>query len=390
MDPSQSRASREPWSPKFNASSAKTMERNRKPRILVVDDHEDNIELLRARLEARGYDVDGARDGYEALEQVDRVCPDLILLDVMMPKMDGMEVVRRLKAKTAAEELPFIPVIMQTALDSTENKVEGLDAGADDYITKPINFAELEARVNSLLRIKTLQSALKAREKELSELNEQLKQISLTDGLTEVENRRSLNERLHEMWQLPVRLNEPISLVMCDIDKFKSVNDNHGHQAGDAVLKEFAQLLKAEAREIDRVGRYGGEEFLLILPGTVLDSAVTFAERLREKVEKHTFTYADGTLCRTMSCGVAASPHPRVKDQEALLQASDDALYVGKATGRNRVVRFDSADFNAHTPGTENESTDGETPVTQTGAGATTPGSPPRSTASTEGYKATA
>jgi two-component system cell cycle response regulator len=366
------------------------MEHKKKKRILVVDDHEDNIELLRARLEARGYEVEGASDGQAALDAVERTCPDLILLDVMMPKMDGMEVVRRLKAKSEANELPFIPVIMQTALDSTENKVEGLDAGADDYITKPINFAELEARVNSLLRIKTLQSALKAREQELSELNDQLKQISLTDGLTQVENRRSLNERLHEMWQHSVRLHEPISLVMCDIDKFKSVNDNHGHQAGDSVLKEFAQLLKAEAREIDRVGRYGGEEFLLILPGTVLDAAVTFAERLREKVAGHTFSFEGGTLCRTMSCGVASSPHPRVKDEDSLLRAADDALYVAKETGRNRVVRFDSADFNAHTPGTGNDSTDGETPVKQTGAAATTPGAPPRSTASTEGYKATA
>ena len=228
------------------------MERSKKARILVVDDHEDNIELLRARLEARGYDVDGANDGQAALDQVDRVCPDLILLDVMMPKMDGMEVVRRLKAKTAANQLPFIPVIMQTALDSTENKVEGLDAGADDYITKPINFAELEARVNSLLRIKALQSSLAQRERELSELNDRLRQISLTDGLTQVDNRRSLEERLQEMWQHSVRLHEPIALVMCDIDKFKSVNDNYGHQAGDAVLKEFANLLKDEAREIDR------------------------------------------------------------------------------------------------------------------------------------------
>jgi len=169
------------------------MERKDKKKILVVDDHEDNIELLRARLEARGYEVFGASDGQAALDQVDKVCPDLILLDVMMPKMDGMEVVRRLKAN---DKLPFIPVIMQTALDSTENKVEGLDAGADDYITKPINFAELEARVNSLLRIKALQADLAAREKELSELNDRLRQISLTDGLTQVENRRSLEERL--------------------------------------------------------------------------------------------------------------------------------------------------------------------------------------------------
>jgi len=359
------------------------MERNSKKKILVVDDHEDNIELLRARLEARGYEVHGANDGHAALEAVQRICPDLILLDVMMPKMDGMEVVRRLKAKIASKELPFIPVIMQTALDSTENKVEGLDAGADDYITKPINFAELEARVNSLLRIKTLQSDLAERERELSELNNKLREISLTDGLTQVDNRRSLEERLQEMWQHSVRLHEPIALVMCDIDKFKSVNDNHGHQAGDSVLKEFAQLLKAEAREIDRVGRYGGEEFLLILPGTVLDAAVTFAERLREKVEHHTFSYASGTLCRTMSCGVAAAPHPRVKDQEGLLRAADDALYVAKETGRNRVVRFDGADFNAHMQGKGNDSTDGDKPVKEgrEGGGPTTPGSPPRSIA---------
>jgi two-component system cell cycle response regulator len=365
------------------------MEPKKKKRILVVDDHEDNIELLRARLEARGYEVEGASDGQAALDAVERTCPDLILLDVMMPKMDGMEVVRRLKARSEANELPFIPVIMQTALDSTENKVEGLDAGADDYITKPINFAELEARVNAQLRIKALQVALKAREKELSELNEQLTRMSLTDGLTQIENRRSLNERLHEMWQHSVRLHEPISLVMCDIDKFKSVNDNHGHQAGDSVLKGFAQVLKGEAREIDRVGRYGGEEFLLILPGTVLDAAVTFAERLREKVEGHTFSYEGGTITRTMSCGVASSPHPKVEDEDALLRAADDALYVAKETGRNRVVRFDSADFNAHTQSKGNNSTDGEKPVKE-GTGAASPGSPPRSTASTEGYQARA
>jgi two-component system cell cycle response regulator len=338
------------------------MEHSQRKRILVVDDHEDNIELLRARLEARGYEVFGASDGQAALDQVERVTPDLILLDVMMPKMDGMEVVRRLKAN---KKLPFIPVIMQTALDSTENKVEGLDAGADDYITKPINFAELEARVNSLLRIKKLETELTASKNELSDLNDKLRRISLTDGLTDIDNRRCLEDRLHEMWQHSLRLHEPIALIMCDIDKFKSVNDQFGHQAGDSVLKEVARILKGEAREIDRVGRYGGEEFLLILPGTVLDAAVTFAERLREKVEAHTFSYTGGTLRRTISCGVAASPHPRVKDQEALLKAADEALYVAKETGRNRVVRFDSAEYNAHTESTGKDSTDGEKPVKQ-------------------------
>jgi diguanylate cyclase (GGDEF)-like protein len=190
------------------------------------------------------------------------------------------------------------------------------------------------------------------------------------------------------MWGHSIRLHEPIALIMCDIDKFKSVNDKYGHQAGDAVLKEIARLLKDEAREIDRVGRYGGEEFLLILSGTVLDAAVTFAERLREKVENHTFPYEGGTLRRTMSCGVAAAPHPRVQDQEALVRAADDALYVAKETGRNRVVRFDGTEFNAHTQGKGNNSTDGDKPVKEA-KGESTTGSPPRSAASAEGERAT-
>ena len=343
------------------------MEPKKKKRILVVDDHEDNIELLRARLEARGYEIHAASDGQAALDQVDRVLPDLILLDVMMPKMDGMEVVRRLKAD---KNLPFIPVIMQTALDTTANKVEGLDAGADDYITKPINFAELEAKVNALLRIKSLETQLRERNNEVEDLNAKLTRISLTDGLTEIDNRRCLEQRLHEMWQHSVRLHEPIALIMCDIDKFKLVNDQFGHQAGDSVLQQVARALKEEAREIDRVGRYGGEEFLLILPGTVLDAAVTFADRLRQKVEGHTFTYTGGTLRRTISCGVAASPHPRVKDQEALLKAADEALYVAKETGRNRVVRFDSAEYNAHTQSKGNDPSNGEKPGQQAKSGA--------------------
>ncbi|MGI8510519.1 MAG: diguanylate cyclase [Gemmatimonadaceae bacterium] len=316
-------------------------------RILVVDDHPDNIMVLRARLEARGYLVESAEDGQEALEKIYASPPDLVLLDVMMPKIDGMEVARRVKSDRS---LPFIPVIMQTALDSTESMVQGLDAGADDYISKPINFKELEARVKSLLRIQALQKELEERERQLSEANDQLLAMSRTDALTGLDNRRHLGERLHEMWEHAQRLHEPLALVMCDIDHFKRVNDEHGHQAGDAVLQQFATVLKAEAREIDRIGRYGGEEFVLILPGTVLDAAVTFADRLRAAVETHVFTFGDGeTLRRTMSCGVAAWPHPRIDDQEALIRAADEALYVAKETGRNRVIRFDSGEFNEHT-----------------------------------------
>ena len=327
-------------------------------RILVVDDHPDNIQVLRARLEARGYLVDEAADGEQALERIYALPhPHLVLLDVMMPKIDGLEVVRRIKRD---ESLPFIPVIMQTALDTTESIVQGLDAGADDYIAKPINFRELDARVKSLLRIQSLQASLSQREKELSEANAKLLVLSSTDVLTGVANRRALEERLHEMWEHSQRLHEPLALVMCDIDHFKRVNDEFGHQAGDAVLQQFAQLLSDEAREIDRVGRYGGEEFVMLLPGTVLDAAVTFAERIRECVEKREFTYDDGKpLHRTMSCGVASWPHPLIADQEALIRAADDALYVAKETGRNRVIRFDSREFNEHTAQTSSRP-DGE------------------------------
>ena len=320
-------------------------DRRTRTRILIVDDHEDNVEVIRARLEARGYQIQSASDGQEALEQVRHAPPDLILLDVMMPRIDGMEVVRRIKSD---ESLPFIPIIMQTALDTVQHKVEGLDAGADDYVTKPINFAELEARVKSMLRIKMLQDELARANQDLERANEELRRMAVTDALTGLHNRRHVEELLHEMFEHSIRLHEPLACTMFDLDHFKSVNDTYGHQAGDAVLQQLAGILKASAREIDRVGRYGGEEFIVLLPGTVLDAAVTFAERARQQVESHTFTFEGGSLRRTMSCGVAAFPHPRIEHREALVKAADDALYVAKELGRNRVVRFDSPEFNEH------------------------------------------
>src|ERR1043165_2232534 len=167
-------------------------------RILIVDDHEDNVELLRARLEAWGYTPECAMDGESALKMIEQSPPDLVLLDVMMPNIDGIEVAKRVKAN---KDLPFIPIIMQTALDATENKVEGLNAGADDYITKPIDFAELKARLVSMLRIKRLQEELEERERQLLEANERLRHMSRTDALTGLDNRRHLEEHIEEMFE---------------------------------------------------------------------------------------------------------------------------------------------------------------------------------------------
>jgi two-component system cell cycle response regulator len=335
-------------------------------RILVVDDHEDNVELLRARLESWGYQVDAAHDGREALDRVMSSPPDLILLDVMMPAVDGNEVARRIKHNPA---LPFIPIIMQTALDSTESKVEGLEAGADDYITKPIEFAELKARLRSMLRIKKLQEELEERERELLEANERLRHMSRTDALTGLENRRSIERQLDTMFAHGLRLDEPLGCVMCDLDRFKSVNDEHGHHAGDAVLKQFAQILKKAAREIDVCGRYGGEEFIALLPGTPIESAETFAERVRKDVEAHTFVFEGGSIRRTASFGVAGWPHPRITDCDKIVRSADDALYVAKETGRNRVVRFDSSEFNAHTSATSANDGSGQDGAPSDGGG---------------------
>ena len=325
----------------------------RPARILIVDDHEDNVDLLRARLEAWGYRTDSANDGDVALQSIEANPPDLVLLDVMMPTIDGTEVARRVKENRS---LPFIPIIMQTALDATEHKVKGLNAGADDYITKPIEFAELGARVRSMLRIKRLQEELERKSGELADANRQLEEanrkllhMSQTDGLTGLRNRRYIEERLDEMFEHSRRLHEPLACLLCDLDKFKSVNDTHGHQVGDAVLRQFARILEGEAREIDKVGRYGGEEFIVLLPGTPLDSALTFAERVRKAVEDHTFVFEGGTLKRTASFGVSGWPHPAISHCESLIKTADDALYVAKETGRNKVVRFASDEFNAHT-----------------------------------------
>ena len=349
-------------------------EEGRVTRILIVDDHEDNVDLLRTRLEAWGYVTESAPDGDVALKMVEANPPDLILLDVMMPTIDGTEVARRIKQN---KSLPFIPIIMQTALDAPEHKVAGLGAGADDYITKPIEFAELGARVKSMLRIKRLQEELEQKTNELADANRQLLRVSQTDALTGLANRRHIEERLTEMFEHSSRLNEPLSCVMCDIDKFKSVNDTHGHQAGDAVLRQFAKILQNEAREIDKIGRYGGEEFLLLLPGTVLDAGVTFAERVRKAVAEHTFTFDGGTLTRTASFGVAGWPHPAIVHSETLVKLADDALYVAKETGRNKVVRFASEEFHAHTNPADGSSADADvaaSSIAQPGWGGRTSG----------------
>ncbi|MDP9348232.1 MAG: diguanylate cyclase [Gemmatimonadota bacterium] len=304
-------------------------------RILVVDDHPDNVEIIDARLSSRGYQIETATNGQEALDKVQVSPPHLILCDVMMPVMDGYEVSRRVKGD---ESLPFIPIILVTARDSTQDKVEGLEAGADDYLTKPINFPELEARVRSMLRIKRLQDELDEKNRELELMNKRLRKLSITDGLTELFNHRHIQQLLREEFERSRRTGEPMAVAMLDLDRFKQVNDTYGHQTGDVILYETAKILRETAREIDMVGRYGGEEFMAILPDTDEEEAARFAERVRNAVAEHVYHDEATEVRMTVSSGVASYPQVDADSPDQVVKRADEALYRAKESGRNRVV----------------------------------------------------
>jgi diguanylate cyclase (GGDEF)-like protein len=304
-------------------------------RILVVDDNRDNAEIIATRLRFRGYEVEQAGTGEAALSAIRNGSPDLVLLDIMLPDIDGFEICRSVKGDST---LPFIPIILVTARDSTEDKIAGFDAGADDYLTKPIMFSELEARVRSMLRIKRLRDELEAK-------NRELEMLSIIDGLTGLYNHRHIHDVLREEFERAGRTGDQLSVAMLDLDYFKAVNDTYGHQAGDRVLQQLAEILRATAREMDRLGRYGGEEFLAVLPMTDTDGAEVFVDRVRAAVEQHPFGIGrDDAVAMTISGGVATYPHEAVWNPELLIRRADEALYAAKATGRNRVLRFDSLD----------------------------------------------
>jgi diguanylate cyclase (GGDEF)-like protein len=254
----------------------------------------------------------------------------------MMPLLDGFEVSRRIKRDAS---LPFIPIILVTARDETEDKVEGLDAGADDYLTKPVDFPELEARIRSMLRIKRLQDELDLKNRQLEDVNRQLMRLSITDGLTGLFNHRHSHELLREEYERCKRGGGSMAVIMFDLDQFKELNDTHGHPTGDLVLSDTARILLETAREIDMIGRYGGEEFIAILPGEEEDSATRFAERVRMTVAAHDFRNEGREIRMTLSAGVAAGRGAELSHPGELIRLADRALYEAKEAGRNQTIR---------------------------------------------------
>jgi diguanylate cyclase (GGDEF)-like protein len=304
--------------------------------ILVIDDDSATAELARSWFTDQPWEVLDAPDGANGLELAAAHRPNIILLDLAMPGMDGLTVARRLKE---APETRGIPVILLTACRDVNAKVEAFSAGADDYITKPFDVEELDARIRSMLRKSEMLVGLESTVRDLSTTNEELEQLLVLDDKTGLFNFREFQRKLHEEWERADRYRVPLSLVFLDLDKFKEINDTLGHQAGDRVLKEFATLVAGGARASDVAARYGGEEFAVILPHTDRDMAKRVAERIRRAVEEFVFLEDETPTRITVSAGVATQPStPDIDSVDGLVRAADGALYEAKDLGRNRVV----------------------------------------------------
>jgi len=316
-------------------------------KILVVDDSISQAMLLTGILRQAGYDnIVEAHDAAAALDTLENGVGrdgdpdvDLILMDIVMPGMDGIEATKRLKAD---ERFRDVPVIMVTVRDEVASLERALEAGANDYISKPVNRLELCARVRSVLRLKEEIDRRKARERELEALTERLEQLSNQDGLTAVSNRRRFEEVYEKEWLRAKRDGAPLSLLMIDIDCFKAYNDTYGHLKGDCCLKAVAEAIcMVLKRPGDFVARYGGEEFVVILPGTGEAGALAIAEDIRANVRSLDIEHATSLAADqvTVSLGVASLIPRADLTAKSLLQASDAALYQAKSNGRDRVEK---------------------------------------------------
>lgn len=296
--------------------------------ILIVDDDPDVRTFVRAVLESDGHRVTEAASGQDAIQRLRIRRPALVLLDVMMPAMDGFAAVHAIKREPG----PFVPVILLTALDDPASRAKGINAGADEILAKPVHPFELRLRCRAMLRIHQLTEELHA-------ANKRLRALARTDELTDVRNRRGLRSALTREFRRAERYGGALTVMTFDVDRFKQVNDDHGHAVGDSVLRAVAQALERGVREVDVVGRVGGEEFVVLAPETPARDALAVAERLRRSVAERVVTTPHGTEVRvTVSCGVATLSEIHARSPEELLGYADSALYRAKAEGRDRTV----------------------------------------------------
>jgi two-component system cell cycle response regulator len=300
--------------------------------ILVADDEPINRSLIQRRLERAGYRVITAQNGREAVDRARSERPDLVILDVMMPVMDGLEACQLIKSDDAIRDTP---VIFLSARDETDVKVSGLSLGANDYISKPFKAEELLARVYVALRLKHERDQLRKRAEEAVARADVAQERAMTDALTGLLNRYGLQHILSREMSETRRYNRPLSCLMIDLDYFKSVNDQQGHAAGDVALQQVATVLTENVRGSDVVFRYGGEEFLVLLPETDLEGAISLAEKIRQATHSRSFGDGERVFSLTLSAGAAT-----LWDNESgndMIARADMALYQAKEQGRNRV-----------------------------------------------------
>jgi diguanylate cyclase (GGDEF)-like protein len=286
-------------------------------RVLIVDDTKNIHALVKARLNGEPVELHSCFSSADGLAMAGQLLPDLILLDVDMPDMDGFEVCRRLKGQPATMN---IPVVFLTGAGSTDEKIRGLELGAVDYVTKPFEPAELRARVRAALRTKYL----------LDLLNKK----AMIDGLTGLWNRTYFDQTLQAQLSLAKRSGQPVAVVIGDLDHFKQINDRCGHLTGDEALRIVAACMQATCRIEDVVCRYGGEEFGIIVPNTPSDKAIIMADRLKKNIEKLPLQHRGVPVQITCSFGIADVTSCGDKD---LIAAADAALYRAKEAGRNRI-----------------------------------------------------
>ena len=302
----------------------------RRPIIVIADDDRTTREILASILRASAYDVDIVADGQEAVERVAKGNADLVLLDVMMPRLNGLEACRLIKGMTTET---FVPVLLVTGKTDPASRVEGLKIGADDYVCKPFEEGELLARVQGMLRIKRLHD-------DMQEARSRLERVSVHDELTGLYNYRYLHTRLSQEFKRAERSHEPLGCGVVDVDRLRTWNDRGGRAFGDLILRTMADLIKRSVREVDIIVRYGGDEFLVLLPSTHFAGSVSMAERIWKEMAARSWGPVADKERVTVSMGIAAYPSRDVRTKEALLKAAEAALNRAKRDGMDRLCVF--------------------------------------------------
>lgn len=299
-------------------------------RVLLVDDEPVQRMLVGRILSRAHYEVVTAEDGEQALELVARGDISLLITDWEMPKMDGLSLCRALRSRGLEH---YVYAIVVTSRDAVEHVVMGLQAGADDYLVKPVLEPELLARLNTGKRLIEMERSLRI-------ANAENMRLSITDALTGVFNRRYLMAQLQRELERAQRYQHPLSVMLCDVDHFKRINDTYGHQVGDEVLVSFVQALRGGLRETDWIARYGGEEFVVVLPETGIEHARIVAERCRVELAEHPRQITDASVPVTASFGVTGWEPGMSADivLDKLVAAADAGVYASKAGGRNQVT----------------------------------------------------